>query len=79
VRMRDVFRLQFGNVLLLLVSLGLAMPFAAQRYVRFYCAHLRLHGASELNALTQAVSRRRPRGGEGLAQIFQSLDLGGFL
>jgi uncharacterized membrane protein YjgN (DUF898 family) len=79
VRKRQLFWFQLGNILLLVVTLGLGMPFVAQRYVRFLCRHLRLYGASELTALTQAPGRRRPKGGEGLAQLFDTLDVGGFI
>lgn len=79
VRKRDLFWLQFGNILLLVFTVGLAMPFVGQRMVRFFCRNLRIYGASELNALTQAPGRRRPKGGEGLAQLFDTLDVGGFI
>ena len=79
VRKRDLLRFQLGNILLLIFTLGLAMPFVGQRYVRFFCRHLRLYGAAELTALTQAPGRRRARGGEGLAQLFDTLDVGGFI
>lgn len=79
VRKRDIFRFQLGNVLLLVFTAGLAMAFVGQRYVRFFCTNLRIYGANELAALTQAPGRRRPRGGEGLAQLFDTLDVGGFI
>lgn len=79
VRKRSLFRFQFGNILLLLFTAGLAMPFVGQRYVRFFCDNLRIYGASELNALSQAPGRRQPKGGEGLAQLFDTLDVGGFI
>jgi uncharacterized membrane protein YjgN (DUF898 family) len=79
VRKRDLLRFQIGNILLLIFTLGLAMPFVGQRYVRFFCRHLRFYGAAELTALTQAPGRRRARGGEGLAQLFDTLDVGGFI
>jgi uncharacterized membrane protein YjgN (DUF898 family) len=78
-RKRDLFWLQFGNVLLLIFTAGLALPFVGQRYVRFFCTHLRIYGSNELAALSQAPGRRRPKGGEGLAQLFDTLDVGGFI
>lgn len=75
----ELFWFQVANFLLLIVTAGLALVFVAQRYVRFFCNHLEIEGADELKALTQSPGRRRPRGGEGLAQIFESLDLGGFI
>jgi uncharacterized membrane protein YjgN (DUF898 family) len=74
IRSWDLFRLQAGNALLLLFTLGLASPFAAQRYLRFVCANLRLYGVEDLETLTQSTERRR-EGGEGLLQL---LDTGGF-
>ncbi len=79
VRKRDLFWFQFGNVLLLVFTAGLAMAFVGQRYVRFFCIHLNIYAASELAALSQAPGRRRPKGGEGLAQLFDTLDVGGFI
>jgi uncharacterized membrane protein YjgN (DUF898 family) len=79
VRKRELFWFQFCNMLLLAFTGGLALPFVGQRYVRFFCNHLRIHGVNELNALSQAPGRRRPKGGEGLAQLFDTLDVGGFI
>lgn len=79
VRKRELFWFQLANLLLLIFTVGLAIPFVGQRYVRFFCNHLRIYGSQELKALTQAPGRRRPRGGEGLAQLFDSLDVGGFI
>jgi len=75
----ELFRFQLLNFLLLIFTAGLALVFVAQRYVRFFCNHLEIEGADELKALTQSPGRRRPRGGEGLAQLFDSLDVGGFI
>lgn len=74
-RKRDLFGLLFGNFLLMVFTFGLASPFVSQRFVRFFCRHLKIYHAEELLALTQAPSRRQKSGGEGLAQI---LDPGGF-
>ena len=79
VRKRELFWFQVVNFLLLIFTAGLALVFVAQRYVRFFCNHLEIEGAEELEALTQSPGRRRPRGGEGLAQLFDSLDVGGFI
>jgi uncharacterized membrane protein YjgN (DUF898 family) len=75
----ELFWFQVANFLLLIFTAGLALVFVAQRYVRFFCNHLEIEGADELKALTQSPGRRRPRGGEGLAQLFDSLDVGGFI
>jgi uncharacterized membrane protein YjgN (DUF898 family) len=79
VRKSELFWFQVVNYLLLIFTLGLALVFVAHRYVRFFCNHLAIEGGEELKALTQTPGRRRPRGGEGLAQLFDSLDLGGFI
>jgi uncharacterized membrane protein YjgN (DUF898 family) len=79
VRKGELFWFQVVNFLLLIVTAGAALVFVAQRYVRFFCNHLEIEGAEELKALTQSPGRRRPRGGEGLAQLFDSLDVGGFI
>jgi uncharacterized membrane protein YjgN (DUF898 family) len=78
-RKRDLFRFQLGNILLFVLTAGLGLPFIGQRYVRFFCRHLRLYNADQLTALTQAPGRRRAKGGEGLAQLFDTLDVGGFI
>ena len=75
VRGRRLFRLMFGNILLVIFTLGFAAPFAAQRIMRFYCRNLHLANAKELDTLRQAPGRRQRRGGEGLLQV---LDTGGF-
>jgi uncharacterized membrane protein YjgN (DUF898 family) len=79
VRKRDLFWFQLGNIVLLVFTAGLALPFVGQRYVRFFCNHLKIYAVNELTALSQAPGRRRPRGGEGLAQLFDTLDVGGFI
>jgi uncharacterized membrane protein YjgN (DUF898 family) len=79
VRKRQLFWFQVANFLLLIFTAGLALVFVAQRYVRFFCNHLEIEGAEELKALTQSPGKRRQRGGEGLAQLFDSLDVGGFI
>ena len=78
-RKRELFWFQFANILLIVFTGGLAMPFVGQRYVRFFCNHLKIRGVNELTTLSQAPGRRQPKGGEGLAQLFDSLDLGGFI
>jgi len=75
IRKRDLFRLMFGNFLIAAFSFNLLSPFVAQRMVRFFCRHLEILNAQELDALTQAAGRRERSGGEGLSQL---LDTGGF-
>jgi uncharacterized membrane protein YjgN (DUF898 family) len=75
IKLRTLLWLQLGNFLIMIVTFGLGTPFAAQRYIRFFCNNLRLYGAEDLEALSQEPGRRRPKGGEGLVQL---LDSGGF-
>ncbi len=75
IRKRDLFRLMLGNFLITAFSLNVLSPFVAQRMVRFFCRHIEILNAQELDALTQAEGRRERSGGEGLAQL---LDTGGF-
>lgn len=74
IRAWPLFRLQFGNLLILLLTVGLGTPFAAQRYLRFLCPRLVLHNAADLELLSQDPGRRQRKGGEGLLQL---LDTGG--
>src|SRR6185437_331563 len=70
----SMFRLLFGNMLLQILTLGLARPFVAHRMLRFACTHLRVSGLESLGALRQSSVRPRPPA-SGLAQL---LDTGGF-
>jgi len=75
VRVSRLLWLNVGNLLITIATLGLGAPFTAHRYVRFFCDNLALYGAEHLEALSQTAGRRRPKGGEGLVQLFDS---GGF-
>jgi uncharacterized membrane protein YjgN (DUF898 family) len=75
IKLGTLLWLQLGNLLIMIVTLGLGTPFTAQRYIRFFCSNLRLYGAEDLELLSQDPGRRRPKGGEGLVQL---LDSGGF-
>jgi uncharacterized membrane protein YjgN (DUF898 family) len=75
IKLGTLLRLQLGNLLIMVVTLGLGTPFTAQRYIRFFCDNLRLYGAEDLEMLSQEPGRRRAKGGEGLVQL---LDSGGF-
>ena len=62
-----------SNFLIIVLTLGIATPFAQQRLVRYFCNRLTVHGTVNLNQILQsreAVGRT----GEGLAEAF---DLGG--
>jgi uncharacterized membrane protein YjgN (DUF898 family) len=70
-----VFRLRFGNMLLMILTLGIAAPFVAHRGIRFFCDAVRIHDFAAIEALNQASGRRQRKGGEGLVQM---LDTSGF-
>ncbi len=69
----SLFRLQLGNLLIWLSTLGIAMPFVHQRTVRYHCDRLTVAGNVDLAAIRQS-SADISRTGEGLAA---ALDLGG--
>jgi len=69
-----MFKLLLGNMVLQVLTLGLARPFVAHRMLRFTCGNLAVHGIDSLAVLRQSSQRGRPPA-EGLAQL---LDSGGF-
>jgi len=69
-----MFKLLLGNMMLQILTLGIAAPFVAHRTLRFTCGNLAVHGVESLHALRQSGQRARPPA-EGLAQL---LDSGGF-
>jgi uncharacterized membrane protein YjgN (DUF898 family) len=71
-RWTEYVRLMLGNLALLAITLGVAMPLTAVRTARFLAARLTCSGALDYAAIAQ---NQQPLGktGEGLMQIF---DLG---
>lgn len=67
-----LFRLWFGNVLILIFTLGFGHAFTQLRVVRFIAEHLKLVGAVDWDRIEQ-TSADAPGVGEGLADAF---DLG---
>ncbi|MGE3873611.1 MAG: YjgN family protein [Parvibaculaceae bacterium] len=61
--------LVLGNMLLMLLTLGIATPFAQQRLVRYFCDRLIVHGIVNVNAIMQSRETVE-RTGEGLADAF---------
>ena len=57
-----LLRLMIGNGLLILLTLGLGVPHASLRSLRFVCAYVSLEGRSDFAAIIQS--------GEGLADAF---------
>jgi uncharacterized membrane protein YjgN (DUF898 family) len=73
---RDMFMLLLGNVLILLVTLGLGQPVVIHRTARFVSTHLLTTGTLDLATLKQS-EQPVSRFGEGM---FQALDGGaGFI
>ena len=66
-------RLWTGNMLLLVLTLGLAYAWVVVRSARFFGEHIHLEGELELAAIEQ-TAQQVPISGEGLAE---ALDLGG--
>lgn len=67
-----LFRLWFGNLMILIFTLGLGHPFTQLRIVRFIAEHLELVGTVDWDRIEQ-TSADAPGVGEGLADAF---DLG---
>lgn len=65
----DYFALKFGNLLLLVLTLGLGWPWVSVRNVRFMCTHLTLTGVLDFAAIEQDA-RAATATGEGLADLF---------
>ena len=67
----ELFCLGVGNLLLLLLTLGLAWPMTLERRLRFWSHAIVLHGDPELESLAQDESAQ-PAGGEGLADMLDA-------
>ena len=61
--------LSVGNFFILLLSLGIAMPFVQQRLIRYMCDRLTVTGALDVASLQQSQATVDKRG-EGLAEVF---------
>ena len=58
-----------GNILIVVLTLGLGFPIAVHRSVRFFADRVTIHGALDVERLQQS-SLDRPRFGEGLLEAF---------
>ncbi|MBF0128461.1 MAG: DUF898 domain-containing protein [Alphaproteobacteria bacterium] len=74
VRFWPLLRLLFGNMLLVMLTLGLGGPFAAARSLRFVCDRLHPVGEVDFAAIAQGAAPA-PASGEGLAEMFDSVDI----
>ena len=65
----SLFRLWFGNLLIMLLSFGIAAPFASQRMVRYFCDRLKVSGTVDFAAIQQSPAPLDGHG-EGLLDAF---------
>lgn len=65
----DFAALVLGNVLIVLLTLGIGLAFTQHRVFRFACAHLECIGELDYDAIVQSAAEA-PRFGEGLADAF---------
>ncbi len=65
----SLFRLGFGNLLIVLFTLGMGLPYAQLRNFRYFCARLSAEGQVDFEAIRQSAELR-PSVGEGLADAF---------
>ena len=61
--------LWIGNVLLVVLTLGLGFPIAVHRSIKFFADRVTIHGALDLERLQQ-TTLDRPKFGEGLLEAF---------
>jgi uncharacterized membrane protein YjgN (DUF898 family) len=67
--------LWIGNLLLVIFTLGVAAPFAQQRFLRYLCDRFSVEGTVDLASVMQS-REKLGRTGEGLADAFE---IGGFI
>lgn len=70
----DWLKLFFGDILLVVATLGVGWLFLQYRHWRFFITHLEAYGDIDLNAFTQS-STRESKHGEGL---LDAMDVGAF-
>lgn len=61
--------LWIGNILIVVLTLGIGIPIAVQRSVRFFVDRVTIHGELDVDRLQQ-TSLERPKFGEGLLEAF---------
>ena len=69
----SLLRLSVGNVILWILTIGIATPFIQQRTIKYVCDRLTVVGTIDLVAILQSTAPL-PKSGEGLADAF---DVGG--
>lgn len=70
----DWFKLVLGNILLVMLTLGIGQIFVSYRNWTFFVRHMNAYGEIDLDTLTQSTTRE-PGQGEGLLDAF---DVGAF-
>ncbi len=65
----DYFRLWLGNILLLIVTAGIALPIVVHRSLRFFADRLEIIGEVDVDHLRQNTLPK-PKTGEGLLETF---------
>ena len=73
-RTKDWLKLVFGNIGLVIFTLGIGYIFVAYRNWAFFIRHMEAYGELDLDSLTQSTTRA-PSQGEGLLDAF---DIGAF-
>lgn len=61
--------LWFGNILIVVLTLGIGFPIAVHRSIRFFVDRVTIHGELDVDRLQQS-SLERPKFGEGLLEAF---------
>lgn len=61
--------LWLGNILIVMLTLGLGIPIAVHRSIRFFVDRVAIHGELDVDRLQQS-SLERPKFGEGLLEAF---------
>ncbi len=61
--------LWFGNILIVVLTLGIGFPIAVHRSIRFFVDRVTIHGEVDVDRLQQS-SLERPKFGEGLLEAF---------
>ncbi len=61
--------LAFGNMLIMIVTLGFGLAFTQMRKFRYFCDHIFIAGDADFDAIRQSAEQR-PSIGEGLADAF---------
>jgi uncharacterized membrane protein YjgN (DUF898 family) len=73
----SLLRLVFGNIVILMLTLGLGFPIIVQRNLRHFSLHVALTGDISASGLLQSA-HAKAKGGEGVDGLFGQSELGAF-